>query len=141
MGNKDCCILEVDDPEDAEVVNMLMEERPPDGFHVVNTEFVPGLDELEIVKNLQMFTQIYRAKFQAPYNFDVHFHRLLQSVYFKLRRMVPCALCDLQFTVELPENDEVQLCVLGMALGLGDPPKIKYKTKCTSNKRLGGTLL
>lgn len=103
----------MDDPEDADVVNMLMEERPPDGFHVVNTEFVPGLEELEIVKNLQMFTQIYRAKFQPPYNFDNHFHRLLQSVYFKLRRMVPCALCDLQFRVDLPETDEIQLCVLG----------------------------
>ncbi|RZC41814.1 C2 domain-containing protein 5, partial [Asbolus verrucosus] len=79
IGNKDCCVLEVDDPQDADVVNMLMEERPPDGFHVVNTEFVPGLEELEIIKNLQMFTQIYRAKFQPPYNFDIHFHRLLQK--------------------------------------------------------------
>lgn len=91
-----------------------MEERPPDGFHVVNTEIVPGLDDLEIVKNLQMFTQIYRVKFHQPYNISNHFHRLLQSVYFKLRRMVPCALCDLQFRIDLPEPDEVQLCVFGM---------------------------
>nr|XP_015835897.1 PREDICTED: C2 domain-containing protein 5 isoform X1 [Tribolium castaneum] len=135
LGNKDCCVLEVDDPEDADVVNMLMEQRPPDGFHVVNTEFVPGLEELEIVKNLQMFTQIYRAKFQPPYSFDVHLHRLLQSVYFKLRRMVPCALCDLQFRVDLPETDEIQLCVLGMALGLGDPQKMRFKRKNTLTKR------
>jgi hypothetical protein len=141
IGNKDCCVLEVDDPEDADVVNMLMEERPPDGFHVVNTEFVPGLEELEIVKNLQMFTQIYRAKFQPPYNFDNHFHRLLQSVYFKLRRMVPCALCDLQFRVDLPETDEIQLCVLGMALGLGDPQKMKFKRKNTVTKRYEDDLI
>lgn len=93
-----------------------MEERPPDGFHVVNTEFVPGLEELEIVKNLQMFKQIYRAKlYPPPFNFDVHFRRLLQSIYFKLRRMVPCALCDLEFRIDLPEPDEIQLCVLGIS--------------------------
>ncbi|XP_018573148.1 C2 domain-containing protein 5 isoform X2 [Anoplophora glabripennis] len=123
VGNKDCCILEVDDPEDEEVLRLLMEERPPDGFHVVNTEIVPGLDDLEIIKNLQMFTQIYRVKFHQPYNISNHFHRLLQTVYFKLRRMVPCALCDLQFRIDLPEPDEVQLCVFGMALGLGKTQK------------------
>ncbi|KAJ8923546.1 hypothetical protein NQ315_010124 [Exocentrus adspersus] len=132
-GNKDCCVLEVDDPEDEEVLRLLMEERPPEGFHVVNTEIVPGLDDLEIIKNLQMFTQIYRVKFHQSYNISNHFQRLLQSVYFKLRRMVPCALCNLQFRVDLPETDEVQLCVFGMALGLGKPQK-KGKAILTSKR-------
>lgn len=115
-----------------------METSPPDGFHVVNTEFVPGLEELEIVKNLQMFTQIWRAKLQFPCNLDKHIQRLLQSVYFKLRRMIPCALCDLQFRIDLPEPDEIQLCVLGMALGIGDSPKCgKCKRKNPSVKRNG----
>ncbi|KAJ8984295.1 hypothetical protein NQ317_009779, partial [Molorchus minor] len=125
-GNKDCCVLEVDDPEDEEVLKLLMEERPPDGFHVVNTETVPGLEDLEIVKNLQMFTQIYRVNL-------TRLIMLLQTVYFKLRRMVPCALCDLQFRVDLPEPDEVQLCVFGMALGLGKKPK-KLKPALASKK-------
>lgn len=124
-GNKDCCILEMDDPEDAEVLNIIMEEKIPDGFHVVSTESVPGLEDLEIVKNLQMFTQIYRAKLSPPYNLQKYFARLLQSVYFKLRGMVPCALCDLQFRIDLPEPDEIQLCVIGMALGLGKVKKVK----------------
>lgn len=137
-GSKDCCILEVEDPEDIEIINLLRETRPPDGFHVVNTEFVPGLDELEIVKNLQMFIQIWRAKVQVPYNLDKHFERLLQSVFFKLRRMIPCALCNLQFRVDLPEPDEIQLCVLGMALGLRDTPKqSKQKRKNQISKRNG----
>lgn len=113
LAHKDCCVLEIDDPEDREVLNLLMEPRPPDGFHVVNTEHVPGLDDLEIVKNLQMFTQIFRAKIQPPYNLDKHFHKLLETIYFKLRRMIPCALCDLQFRVDTPEADEIQLCVVG----------------------------
>ncbi|GJQ66805.1 hypothetical protein Trydic_g18573 [Trypoxylus dichotomus] len=131
-GKKDCCILEIDDPEDVEVINLLMEPTPPDGFHVVNTELVPGLEDLEIVKNLQMFTQIWRCKLTN--NLDKHFHRVLQAIYFKLRRMIPCALCDMQFRVALPEPDEIQICVLGMALGLGDPPK-RLKRKFGSGKR------
>lgn len=44
--------------------------------------------------------------------------------------MVPCALCDMQFKVALPEQDEIQLSVVGMALGLGEPVKAnKFKRK------------
>ncbi|CAG9760324.1 unnamed protein product [Ceutorhynchus assimilis] len=131
-GNKDCCILEMDDPEDAEVLKLLMQEKVPDGFHVVSTESVPGLEDLEIVKNLQMFIQIYRAKLVPPYNLQKHFVRLLQSVYFKLRRMVPCALCDLQFRIDIPEADELQLCVIGMALGLRK--KLEKRKSATTSK-------
>ncbi|CAH1153263.1 unnamed protein product [Phaedon cochleariae] len=131
-GNKDCCVLEVDDPEDEEVLLSLMKDRPPDGFHVVNTESIPGLDDLEIVENLQMFTQIRRFKFHPTLNIDEHFRKLLQSVYFKLRRMVPCALCNIQFICGIPEGDEVQLLVFGMALGLG---KKQRKGKASVLKR------
>lgn len=106
----------MDDAEEVEAINLLLESRPPDGFHVVNTESVPGLDDLEIVKNLQMFTQVWRAKIfpnQPASHFGNHFQKLLKSVYFKLRRMIPCALCDLQFRVDLPEPDEIQLTLLG----------------------------
>jgi uncharacterized protein YbjQ (UPF0145 family) len=133
-GNKDTCVLEVDDAEDVNVISLLIDPCPPEGFYVVNTKTVPGLDEQEIVRNLQMFTQVWRAKIpagQLTCVFSQHFHRLLQSVYFKLRRMVPCALCDLQFSIELPEPDEMQISVLGMALGLGEPekPNSKFKKK------------
>ncbi|CAG2067302.1 unnamed protein product, partial [Timema podura] len=109
-------VIAIDDAEDVDVVSLLMDPAPPEGFHVVNVETVPGLNEMEIVRNLQMFTQMWRAKIpvgQQASNLSEHFHRLLQAVYFKLRRMVPCALCDLQFSVELPEPDEMQLSVLG----------------------------
>lgn len=44
--------------------------------------------------------------------------------------MVPCALCDMQFKVALSEQDEIQLTVVGMALGLGEPLNAnKYKRK------------
>ncbi|KAK3931805.1 C2 domain-containing protein 5 [Frankliniella fusca] len=125
-GNKDTCVMEVDDNEDVDVISLLMDPHPPDGFFVVNTEVVPGLGDMEVVRNLQMFTQVWRAKVtpsMPPMVFSKHFHRMLHSVYFKLRRMVPCALGQLQFFVELPESDELQLSLLGMALGLGETEK------------------
>lgn len=84
------------------------------GFDVVNTESVPGLQDLEVVRNLQMFTQVWRAKMpmnQPNINFSKHFQRLLQAIFFKLRAMTPCAICDLRFKLDLPENDEIQLLV------------------------------
>ncbi|CAG9855251.1 unnamed protein product [Phyllotreta striolata] len=131
-GSKDCCVLEVDDPKDEEILFSLMKERPPDGFHVVNTESIPGLDDMEIVRNLQMFTQVRRFKFHSNLNIDEYFSKLLESVYFKLRRMVPCALCNIQFRCGIPEPDEVQLLVFGMALGLGKKSK---KVKMVVSKR------
>ena len=72
----------MDDAEDVDVISLLIDPYPPEGFYVVNTETVPGLDELEIVRNLQMFTQVWRAKIpagQPTSAFSQHFHRLLQA--------------------------------------------------------------
>ncbi|XP_058806440.1 C2 domain-containing protein 5 isoform X2 [Phymastichus coffea] len=137
LGMKDVCLLEVDDVEDLDRINLLMDERPPNDFHVVNTEVIPGLEDLEIVRNLQMFTQVSRAKIPIGQPASMppkYFARLLQTVYFKLRRMVPCALCDLQFKVSMPEPDEIQLSVVGMALGLGEPTKYnKFRRRLLSH--------
>lgn len=59
LGLKDVCVLEVDDIDDLDRVNLLLDEVPPNDFHVVNTEAIPGLEDLEIVRNLQMFTQVF----------------------------------------------------------------------------------
>lgn len=133
LGTKDACVLEVDDVEDMDRICLLMDDTPPDDFHVVNTQTIPGLEDLEIVRNLQMFTQVSRAKIPSGQFGSMpskYFARLLQTVYFKLRRMVPCALCDMKFRVALPEQDEIQLSVVGMALGLGESSKhSKHKRK------------
>jgi hypothetical protein len=47
--------------------------------------------------------------------------------------MVPCALCDLQFKISMPEQDEIQLSVIGMALGLGEPTKYKVRRRILSH--------
>ncbi|XP_046804860.1 C2 domain-containing protein 5 isoform X1 [Lucilia cuprina] len=135
-GNKDTCVLEVDDIEDLEIISLLMESQPPEGFHVVSTQKVPGMMDIEAVKNLQMFTQVWRAKTdtgQTVTGFPKHFQRLMQIIYFKLRTMIPCAICDLKFKLDFPESDQIQILVTGMALGLGDPNKLKNKRKNVTN--------
>lgn len=105
--NKDICILEIDDVEDLDIISLILEPGAPEGFHVVNTQTVPGLTDLEVARNLQMFTQVWRAKFpsnQKAGTFPKHFIRLLQTIYFKLRSMMPCAICDLKFRLDLPES-------------------------------------
>uniref|UniRef100_A0A1Q3G2Q2 Putative ca2+-dependent phospholipid-binding protein n=1 Tax=Culex tarsalis TaxID=7177 RepID=A0A1Q3G2Q2_CULTA len=137
-GNKETCVLEIDDIHDLEIVSLLSEPCPPDGFDVVNTETVPGLQDLEVVRNLQMFTQVWRAKMpvnQPNINFSKHFQRLLQAIFFKLRAMVPCAICDLRFKLDLPENDEIQLLVTGMALGLGESKLSTFKKKHSTREQ------
>lgn len=136
IGNKDACVLEVDDIEDLEIISLLMEPSPPNGFHVVNTQTVPGLTDLEIVRNLQFFTQVWRAKLghnQGVNGLANHFQRLCQTIFFKLRSMMPCAICDLRFLLDLPESDEIQLLVTGMALGLGEVNKFKNRRKTINN--------
>lgn len=106
-GNKDACVLEVDDIEDLEIIALLMEQPPPDGFHIVNTQTVPGLHDLEVIRNLQMFVQVYRAKLglnQQGSNFSKHFQRLIHTIYFKIRSMIPCAICDFRFRLDFPES-------------------------------------
>lgn len=46
---------------------------------------------------------------------------VLQSVYFKVRKLAPCILAGMQINVELPEEDELQISLLGMVLGEGNP--------------------
>uniref|UniRef100_A0A0A1WTX3 Uncharacterized protein KIAA0528 n=1 Tax=Zeugodacus cucurbitae TaxID=28588 RepID=A0A0A1WTX3_ZEUCU len=141
-GNKDTCVLEVDDIEDLEIISLLMETYPPEGFHVVNTQSVPGMLEMEAVKNLQMFSQVWRAKLDVSQNisgFPKHFQRILQTIYFKLRTMIPCAICDLRFRLDLPESDQIQLLVTGMAIGLDDANKFKYRRKAAATAFTNGT--
>ncbi|XP_046671319.1 C2 domain-containing protein 5, partial [Homalodisca vitripennis] len=124
-GNKDVGLIVVDDEQDIEEVNQLLDSHPPEGFFVTATESLPGLDDLEVVRNLQMFTQILRMRNNSPSNQPpppIHndFDKILQGVYYKMRRMTPCALGNFKIRFALPESDDIQICIVGMALGLND---------------------
>nr|XP_018904193.1 PREDICTED: C2 domain-containing protein 5 [Bemisia tabaci] len=120
-GNMDLCILEVDDNEDVDLIPQLIESPPPRNLIVTAAEVLPGVDDLEAVRNLQMFTQVWRGRIPitAPLSaFNRQFRTMLHKVYFKVRDMIPCALSGIRFLVDIPEADELQITVFGMILGL-----------------------
>lgn len=58
FGNKQTCILEIDDIQDLELFNMLMEQVSQEGIKIVNGQSVPGCDyNAENIRNFQMFVQ------------------------------------------------------------------------------------
>ncbi|XP_075226369.1 C2 domain-containing protein 5 isoform X2 [Lycorma delicatula] len=121
--SKESFVLVVDDTQDVDQIPHLIDPHPPDGFHVVTIESLPGVDDLEIVTNLQMFTQVWRSRLpsnQPPASVNKNFHRVLQGLYYKLRHMTPCAFGALRFKIDLPEQDELQISVVGMAVGLAE---------------------
>lgn len=117
LNNKDICVLEVDDIDDLEVLTLLMEPSPPEGFYIVNTQNVPGLPDPENGQQ-QYFVQMWRGKFTSNHiqnQFAKSLQKLLQGIIYKLRTMTPCAISDLRFTVDLPDNEWVQVLITGMA--------------------------
>ncbi len=49
---------------------------------------------------------------------------MLQSTYFKLRTMSPCCLSHLDFDVEVHDEDDIQVLVTGICIGVGEPPTL-----------------
>lgn len=140
LGNKDACVLEIDDSEDVDIIALLIDPRVPDGFDVCNTESVPGVDTMAC--NLQMFTRVWRSRTPASglntRQFSQICENIMQSLFFKLRKMVPCALCNLQFFVDIPEDEELQLIILGTAVGIGDSKSSKKPKNCSSTDETVG---
>uniref|UniRef100_A0A6E8VEN4 C2 domain-containing protein n=1 Tax=Anopheles coluzzii TaxID=1518534 RepID=A0A6E8VEN4_ANOCL len=136
---KSACVLELDDIIDLDLLTFEKEpEIAPDGFYVANLQTMPGIstDVLDNVKQFQMFTQVWRAK--LPYtlqhttrNLNKRFQGLLKLIYYKLRSMRPCVLCDLRYKLDFPETDEIQIVVSGMTLALGDGTT-RLKRKCST---------
>ncbi|KAK8404501.1 hypothetical protein O3P69_007620 [Scylla paramamosain] len=90
-GNKDTSVLELDDMEDAEMIDLLVEANPPVHMVAVTTQLPPGVPRETIVTNLQMFTRVWRAKVPTLLShniFNHYFDKLLQSVYFKVRKAI-----------------------------------------------------
>ena len=58
IGNKQTCILEIDDIQDLELFTMLTEHYSPEGINIVNAQSVPGQQQnSENMRNFQTFVQ------------------------------------------------------------------------------------
>uniref|UniRef100_A0A8B9H6Y3 C2 calcium dependent domain containing 5 n=1 Tax=Astyanax mexicanus TaxID=7994 RepID=A0A8B9H6Y3_ASTMX len=115
-GKKDAFVLEIDDTDAVEDIHSLLTDAPtPPGFYSCNTEIMPGI--YNWTSALQMFTsvRVFRLSNVNLTNqglnkvFNDLCENLLKSLYFKLRSMVPCCLCHLNFTVAVPEDELIQV--------------------------------
>ncbi|KAK6320133.1 hypothetical protein J4Q44_G00092400 [Coregonus suidteri] len=122
-GKKDAFVLEIDDTDAVEDIQSLLTDAPiPAGFYSCNTEVMPGI--YNWTSGLQMFTsvRVYRLSNANLTNqglnkiFTDLCENMLRSLYFKLRSMIPCCLCHLNFTVAVPEEELIQVAVTAVAM-------------------------
>merc|ERR1719319_1610652 len=135
-GNKDTCVLEGDDTEDADIVDSLLDLHPPAGFQVISLDTPVGVDTSQTIGHCQAFTQIWRGKLPCrARDLSTSMQNLVSAVCFKLRRFKPCLLCSLKWDVSVDEESEVQLCLSGLALSLASQEQIQ-KTSLMQAKRM-----
>ncbi|KAM7002310.1 C2 domain-containing protein 5 isoform 7-T7 [Tautogolabrus adspersus] len=122
-GKKDAFVLEIDDTDAVEDIHsLLIDAPPPTGFYSCNTEVMPGINNW--TSGVQMFTsvRVFRLSNANLTNqglnkiFNDLCENLLKSFYFKLRSMIPCCLCHLNFTVAVPEEELIQVAVTAVAM-------------------------
>ncbi|XP_034032489.1 C2 domain-containing protein 5 isoform X10 [Thalassophryne amazonica] len=122
-GKKDAFVLEVDDTDAIEDIHSLLTDAPPPtGFYSCNAEIMPGINNW--TSGVQMFTsvRVFRLSNANLTNqalnkiFTDLCENLLKSFYFKLRSMIPCCLCHLNFTVAVPEEELIQVAVTAVAM-------------------------
>uniref|UniRef100_A0A671VTY1 C2 domain-containing protein 5 n=1 Tax=Sparus aurata TaxID=8175 RepID=A0A671VTY1_SPAAU len=115
-GKKDAFVLEIDDTDAVEDIHSLLTDATiPTGFNSCNTEIMPGI--YNWTSAVQMFTsvRVFRLSNANLTNqglnkiFTDLCENLLKSFYFKLRSMIPCCLCHLNFTVAVPEEELIQV--------------------------------
>ncbi|XP_069019672.1 C2 domain-containing protein 5 isoform X10 [Embiotoca jacksoni] len=122
-GKKDAFVLEIDDTDAVEDIHSLLTDAsPPAGFYSCNTEIMPGI--YNWTAGIQMFTsvRVFRLNNVNLTNqglnkiFTDLCENLLKSFYFKLRSMIPCCICHLNFTVAVPEEELIQVAVTAVAM-------------------------
>ena len=95
-GNKDTCVLELDDIDDADIVDSLMDAHPPSGFQVISVNTPIGEDLSQNIRLCQTFSQLWRGKLTGnARDFSSAAHQLVTAVCFKLRRLQPCLISSL----------------------------------------------
>uniref|UniRef100_A0A8C1M6Y5 C2 domain-containing protein 5 n=1 Tax=Cyprinus carpio TaxID=7962 RepID=A0A8C1M6Y5_CYPCA len=133
-GKKDAFVLEIDDTDAVEDIHALLTDSPtPAGFYSCNTEIMPGIQNW--TSAIQMFTSVRVFRLNANLTnqglnkiFSDLCENLLKSLYFKLRSMVPCCLCHLNFTVAIPEDELIQVAVTAVAMSFDKEPCLVSST-------------
>ncbi|KFM07354.1 C2 domain-containing protein 5, partial [Aptenodytes forsteri] len=108
-GKKDAFVLEIDDTDAMEDVHSLLTDVPPPSVCLFLIQMFTAV-RVSRLSNINLTNQTLNK------NFNDLCENLLKSLYFKLRSMVPCCLCHVNFTVALPEDELVQIAVTAVAI-------------------------
>ncbi|XP_046863179.1 C2 domain-containing protein 5-like [Xenia sp. Carnegie-2017] len=120
LGNKEAFVVEIDDQQDEDVITDLFDTPIPKGFICGTTEAVPGVDKYE--NRMQMITALKRIAVNDE-NSDRNklisklFESIVQSFWFKVRRLSPCSISNIRFDLEIPMADSVQVAVNAYVIG------------------------
>lgn len=145
-GKKDAFVLEIDDTDAMEDVHSLLTDvPPPSGFYSCNTEIMPGINNW--TSEIQMFTSVRVIRLSSlnltnqalNKNFNDLCENLLKSLYFKLRSMIPCCLCHVNFTVSLPEDELIQVTVTAVAITFDKNQALQTKTQVEKSLQRAST--
>lgn len=111
-----CVVLEVDDSDDADIISLLVDSEVPKDYEMCTTDHLPGDQPFLCI--YQTFTKVFRAKVTNLKQFSTQFDWIIQSLFVKLRRLIPCAMAGLRFRLDAPEADFVQVVIFGSVAGL-----------------------
>lgn len=118
VGNKETCVLEVDDKEDIDILCGSFGWQHPAEFELVTSRSVPGIPNGTLMEDKQLFTRCLRIKLPHVSNQSLGqvLYKLTQCLCFKMRKFAPCALCGIRFGIDAPEGDEIQISVYGCVI-------------------------
>lgn len=119
MEDEGKLVVEVQDVADEDSMAALLDAPLPEHMTFCSTETVPGC--APPTANLQMVTLLTRVHWTVSKDrINQEFASIFQSTYkkavFKLFPSMPCSLSCVRVDVQLPEENEVQVLVTGMAI-------------------------
>uniref|UniRef100_A0A8C9X6L4 C2 domain-containing protein 5 n=1 Tax=Sander lucioperca TaxID=283035 RepID=A0A8C9X6L4_SANLU len=115
-GKKDAFVLEIDDTDAVEDIHSLLTDAPtPTGFYSCNTEIMPGIYSWTSGVQVTLHNKVLLPS-QFTANLLFSSPNTILGFYFKLRSMIPCCLCQLNFAVAVPEEELIQVAVTAVAM-------------------------
>lgn len=110
-------IFEIDDDTDADVMAILSDWRPPKLVEIVNLSYVPGSPRSNVIESVGMnITVLSRSKLSGHITqrnalLSKVFHDVYSRLCFKVRQLIPCQVLGLSHTMNILEDDLVELVI------------------------------
>lgn len=121
-------VVQIDDEQDEDLV-LLLDPTFPEGFQRCNTEFIPRSATLLQGRNSrggpchsQMITLVKQGLINSVSHHPNRqlaniFKSMYQEMQFQLSYFSPCLVAGIEYSVQLPKDNEVQIQLTAVALG------------------------